>query len=648
MSSEHKVTVASRLGKRLGLTIGVAGAIALAAFAANAQNAAPAAGAAPARAAAAPVHPRPGFQTAPENTAGLYPVSGEPYFRANCGSCHEPAIPGADSREQMLKYSPEEVYDNLMHGSMWQYASSMNQAQVFGVVRYLTGKSPVPAFNLKADPNMCPSDTPLQPNGPMWNGWGPEVNNMRYQANPGLNAADVPKLKLKWAFSIPGTKNPQPTIFGDRIYTGSMDGIIYSLDAKTGCVHWRTFARNRPIRATMTIGKNASAPSGYALYSGDDRDFMHAYDAQSGKELWTTEVFHHPVGRITGAPTLYNGVLYVPISFSEESQRAVEGYPCCSGLGRLVAVNAADGKIIWNQSILGVEPQPTVKNKFGEQQYGPAGGSVWNSPTIDAKRGVLYVGTGNSTTIIPNRASDAIVAMDLKTGKVKWINEVYKDDNQFAGPAGDAGPDWDFGASPMLVTLKSGKQIIVQGSKSTEIFGLDPDHEGKVLWRTPLYGHGGGSGGVHFGSTTDGQTVIAPMNDPGPAAQGARPGIVAVNAADGKFLWRNDAKAPAVCNVASGRCPPGYSAAATTIPGVLLAGATDGHLRAFALKDGQQLWDYDTATPVDTVNGLKQAWGGSIDTGGPAVAGGMVYVASGYTGSSGENDLIEAFSVDGK
>jgi len=595
-------------------------------------------------------HPRPGYQIPPENSAGLYPVGGEPFFRTNCGACHEPAIDGAESRGEMAKYSPEEVYDKLMTGSMWQYAANMNQAQIFGVVRYITGKSPVPDFAVakKPDPDMCASDTPLQPNGPMWNGWSTDVTNNRYQPNPGFTKTDVPRLKLKWAFSIPGTKNPQPTIFGDRLYTGSMDGFIYSLDAKTGCVHWRIFARNSPVRAAMTVGKNTGAPSGYALYSGDDRQYMHAYDARSGKLLWSTRVFDHQVGRITGAPTLYDGVLYVPLSFSEESQRAVEGYPCCTGLGRLIAVNAEDGRIIWNQSILGEEPHPTVKNKFGTQQYGPAGGSVWDSPTIDAKRGVLYVGTGNSTTTVPNPASDAIVAMDLKTGKVKWINEVYKDDNMFAGPAGDAGPDWDFGSSPMLVTLRGGKQVIIEGSKSTEIFALDPDHEGKIIWRTPLFGHGGGTGGIHFGPTTDGKVVVGPLNDPGLASQGARPGIVTVDINGGKLLWRVDNKPQAACNLASGRCPPGISAAASTIPGVLFAAATDGHLRAYDLKDGTVLWDYDTAIPVDTVNGYKQAWGGGVATGGPTIGGGMVFVASGYTGSSGENDLIEAFSIDGK
>lgn len=632
------------LGKRIGITVGVVSAVVFAA-AVNAQEAAAPAGA-PARAPLPQIHPRPGYQLPPENSAGLYPVSGEPFFRANCGACHEPAINGAQSRDEMAKDTPEDVYDKLMNGSMFQYAVNMNQAQIYGVVRYLTGKSPVPNIPQGPDPNLCPSDTPLQPGGPMWNGWSVDVTNTRYQPNPGFAAADVPKLKLKWAFSIPGTKNPQPLIYGDRVYTGSMSGKLYSLDTRTGCVHWRVDFRGG-IRAAMTVGKNASAPSGYALYSGDDRQYMHAYDAQSGKLLWTTRVFDHPVGRITGAPTLYDGVLYVPLSFSEESQRAVEGYPCCTGLGRVVAVNAADGKIIWNQSILNQEPHPTVRNKFGTQQYGPAGGSVWNSPTIDAKRGQLYVGTGNSTTTVPNPASDAIIAMDLKTGKIKWINEIYKDDNMFAGPAGEAGPDWDFGSSPMLVTLKGGKQVIIEGSKSTNIYSLDPDN-GKIIWQTPMFGHGGGSGGIHWGPTTDGKLVIGPLNDPGLASQGARPGIVAVDINNGKLLWRVDAKLDPVCNVASGRCVPGYSAAATTIPGVLFAGAMDGHLRAFNLKDGKAIWDYDTAIPVDTVNGFKRAWGGQIDTGGPTIAGGMMFVASGYLGSSGENDLLEAFSVDGK
>ena len=637
--------------KSIALILGLTGA-AVISVPAVAQDASPGGQATPADAASSrsarpTIRVRPGYQLPPENSAGLYPVIGEPFFRANCGSCHEPAINGAESRTDMAKYSPEQVYDKLKHGSMWQYAVNMNEAQIFGVVRYLTGKSPVPNFALAPDPNQCAAYTPLQPNGPMWNGWSVDPTNNRYQPNPGFAAADVPRLKLKWAFSIPGTKNPQPTIFGDRIYTGSMDGFIYSLDAKTGCVHWRLFTRDAPVRAAMTVGKNASAPSGYALYSGDDRSNMHAYDAQSGKLLWTTRVSKHPVGRITGAPTLYNDVLYVPLSFSEESQRAVEGYPCCTGLGRIIAVSALDGKILWDQSILNEEPHPTTKNGFGVQQYGPAGGSVWNSPTIDAKRGVLYVGTGNSTTTVPNPASDAVIAMDLKTGKIKWINEVYKNDNMFAGPAGDAGPDWDFGSSPMLVTLAGGKQVIIEGSKSTEIFSLDPDN-GKILWRTPIFGHGGGSGGIHWGPTTDGKTVIGPLNDPGLASMGARPGIVAVDISNGKLKWRIDAKVEPPCNVASGRCAAGYSAAATTIPGVLFAGAMDGHLRAISLNDGKVIWDYDTAIPVDTVNGVKQAWGGGIDTGGPTIAGGMMLVASGYTGSSGENNLIEAFSIDGK
>ena len=126
------------------------------------------------------------------------------------------------------------------------------------------------------------------------------------------------------------------------------------------------------------------------------------------------------------------------------------------------------------------------------------------------------------------------------------------------------------------------------------------------------------------------------------------PGWRALSVANGKVLWQVDAPKAAACNVPSGRCLPGYSGAATALPGAVLAGALDGRLRAYAAADGKLLWDYDTTQPVDTVNGVKGAPGGSLDMGGPTVAGGMMFVHSGYGGSAGPSNLLLAFSVDGK
>jgi polyvinyl alcohol dehydrogenase (cytochrome) len=617
------------------------GGVVLLAFAASASLAQ-----APAAAPARPT-PKPGYAPPPENSAGLYPVAGEPIFKARCAQCHEPAVGRAPGRELLAGRSPEEVYDALTLGAMKPMAQGLSDAELYGVVRFITGKSPVPDAPQVADSNPCKVNGPLQPAGPQWNGWGRDLGNSRYQPKPGFAAADIARLKVKWAFAYPGTKNTQPLVFGDRVFVASMSGRVYSLDAATGCVHWRYDYRGGG-RASMSIGPLKTAPSGYALYFGDDRMFVHAFDAGSGKALWTVRVGDHRVGRITGSPALHDGVLYVPLSASEESQGNVGAYGCCTFIGTVVAVDARTGRVRWSQSILSETPHPTRKNAAGTQMYGPAGGAIWSAPTIDAKRGQLYVATGDSYTEIDHPTSDAVVAMDLKTGAIRWVNQVLAQDNFMSGtvngPLGTRGPDYDFGASPELVTLAGGRTLLITGNKSSIVYAMEPD-TGKTVWQTPKLGSGGASGGVEWGSATDGAILYAPLAD-NPAR--GRPGLVALNVADGRELWRVESPKGLACNVPSGRCLPGYSQAATAVPGAVFVGALDGRLRAYAAADGKLLWEYDTTTPVDTVNGVKAAPGGSLDMGGPVIAGGRLFVHSGYGGSAGASNLLLAFSVDGK
>ncbi|HEV7692835.1 MAG TPA: PQQ-binding-like beta-propeller repeat protein [Hyphomonadaceae bacterium] len=590
---------------------------------------------------------KPGYVVPPENSGGLYPVAGEPIFKAKCAQCHEPALDRAPTREQLGASAPEAVYDALTLGVMKPMAAGLSEAEIYGVVRFITGKSPVPNVVAEADPNICAKHGALQPNGPQWNGWGTDNANMRYQAKPGISAADVPKLKVKWAFSYVGTKNAQPLIFGDRVYVGSMSGKVYSLDAKSGCVHWR-FDYRGGGRASMVIGKNKQAKSGYALYMGDDRMFVHAFDAFDGKELWNVQVDDHKVGRITGSPVLSGNLLYVPLSGAEESQGNVAAYNCCTFIGKVAAVDVTTGKVAWSSSILpGVTPQPTRKNSAGTQMYGPAGGSLWSAPTVDEKRGLLYVASGDSFTEVSHPASDAIIAMDLKTGEIKWVNQVLANDNFMSGtingPLGTRGPDYDFGASPMLVKV-NGKDLLITGNKSAIVYAMDPD-TGKTIWESEKLGSGGASGGVLWGTATDGKVIFAPLND---APGRGKPGMVGLDINTGKEIWRYNSVAPATCSVPSGRCSTGFAAAVTAIPGAVFAGGGDGWLHAFEPNTGKILWEYDTAAPIDTVNGIKGAYGGSMSMGGPTVAGGTMYVHSGYQGSAGANNLLLAFSKDGK
>jgi polyvinyl alcohol dehydrogenase (cytochrome) len=237
--------------------------------------------------------------------------------------------------------------------------------------------------------------------------------------------------------------------------------------------------------------------------------------------------------------------------------------------------------------------------------------------------------------------------MDLATGKIRWINQVLADDNFMSGtingPLGKRGPDYDFGASPELVRIGA-RDLLITGNKSSIVYAMDPD-TGKTVWATPKLGGGGALGGVEWSTVTDGRIVYAPLAD-FPAR--GRPGLAAVEAATGKLLWQIDAPKVSPCNVPSGRCLPGFSQAATAIPGAIFAGALDGHLRAYAAADGKLLWDYDTTVPVDTVNGVKAAPGGALDMAGPTVAGGMLFVHSGYNGTAGASNLLLAFSPDGR
>jgi hypothetical protein len=164
----------------------------------------------------------------------------------------------------------------------------------------------------------------------------------------------------------------------------------------------------------------------------------------------------------------------------------------------------------------------TKKSATGTQLWGPSGASIWNAPTIDATRNLLYVGTGNNFSDPPTRTSDAIVAMDLDSGKVRWSRQMTASDAWIVGcrlpdktNCADAnGPDFDFSSSPILVTMTNGRRMLVAGQKAGMVHGLDPDADGKVIWSVKV-GEGGTMGGVQWGSAADGQNVYVANSDIG-------------------------------------------------------------------------------------------------------------------------------------
>jgi polyvinyl alcohol dehydrogenase (cytochrome) len=587
--------------------------------------------------------------------------------------CHDPAVDRAPNRAALQQRTPESVVQSLTSGSMSAMAAGLSPEMIRQVAVYVTGKplaqatgAAAASLAASAQPadKMCATHPPIQAARTDWNGFGRDPAATRFQPNTTITPANVGRLKVKWAFSLAGGRAGQPTIIGDRLFLVTFAGDAYSLDAKTGCVHWRK-ALSGPARQSPIIERRPGAsPSGWVMYVGDNTRDFHALDAMTGASLWKVNLDPHPLSMLTGSPVIHGDMIYVPVSSSEENMGNLASYSCCTFAGSVAAIDLKTGKQVWKTRLL--EPKPTRKNASGTQMYGPAGAAVWSQPTIDAKRGQLYVATGDSYTEVDAPTSDAIVALDLKTGRIKWTNQVTKGDNFLIGcgatrrgvncPLGETGPDVDFGASPILQTLANGRQVVLSGQKSAVVYGMDPD-TGRLLWQHKV-GAGSALGGIEWGMASDGRAVYASNSDaaaPRQAAAGreaGNPGLTAIDVATGKRLWQ--VPAPRVpCSWPSPRCNNAQSAPPTVVPGVVFSGGHDGWLRAYATGTGRTLWMFDSAAQTyRTTNGVPQQPGGSFDHTGFVVSGGMVYAISGYNGATGAYgnplNVLLAFSVDGK
>src|SRR6516164_6050055 len=208
-----------------------------------------------------------------------------------------------------------------------------------------------------------------------WTGWGFNPANWRYQPNPGvgLSAADVPHLKLKWAFGIPNVRSvrSQPVIYDGRVYVGGLDGTVYSLDANSGCGFWAT--KGRPVRSGLVIGHIGAADAPDALFYGDATGGIDALNASTGKFLWRTQADPHPVATITGTLSYFERRLYVPVSSGEEQLRRRPDYECCTFQGSVVSMDAATGKILWQTYMARETPSPHGKTPEGKTIIGHSG-----------------------------------------------------------------------------------------------------------------------------------------------------------------------------------------------------------------------------------------------------------------------------------
>jgi polyvinyl alcohol dehydrogenase (cytochrome) len=588
-------------------------------------------------------------------------LPGAAIYHGICQHCHEGQAPKAPSRTFIQMMTPEAIELALTVGIMKQQAAGLSHADRRNVAEYLSGTpfgASTPPTAARCTGTAAHFDLGREPD---IFGWGFGLENTHFI--PGkiakLAPADIPRLKVKWSFAYPGSvrARSRPTFAYGAVYVGSQNGIVYALDAKSGCIRW-TFQTTVEVRTSVVIPP-ASGKIKRAFFA-DLIGRVYAVDATTGRELWRRRVDEHPSATVTGTPVYYAGTLYVPLSSLEEAT-VDPGYPCCTFRGSVVALDAATGKLRWKRYTIDPAPSESGVTKAGTKIFSPSGAAIWNSPTIDTKRGLLYIGTGNNYTGPANGRSNAVLALDLKTGQIAWVWQVVAGDAWNVGcmagldscPA-NSGPDFDIGSGTMLATLADGEERLFVGLKSGIAMAIDPARHDRSLWSNRV-GRGSIQGGIQFGMAFDGKRLYVPIADMANAmdpsqmarvadAGPARPGLYALDPSTGEVLWQSPAD-----NVCGGRefCDPGILASITAIPGAVFAGHMDGRIRAYDSDTGRVLWQYDTTHPLTALGGAS-AHGGSIGGGGPVVHHGMVYTNSGYgLYFHMPGNMLVAFSVGG-
>lgn len=572
---------------------------------------------------------------------------GETVYQAECSTCHDSNAPRTPTFTMLQGLETRRIVSSLETGAMRVIGNfNLSGPERVAVAEFITGKPHDPDWAATKN-NACaesawPAGDPFA--APHWNGWGNGLANNRFQSRAfaGLTAADVPKLELKWAFAFPGETftESQPTVVGDRLFVGSPSGVVYALDAKTGCTHW-TFQAEGPVKAPVTIG---AVDGGYAAFFGDQSGRVYALDAATGALRWKDIGDDHPSARVTGGVQVFEGRVYVPMASLEEGLAMDPGYACCVFRGSVIAYDAATGKRLWKQFTIKKVPAEIGRNTAGKTMLGPSGAAVWSAVTIDPKRRRLYIGTGDNYSNPPSDTSDAVMALDLDTGEHVWTYQGLSGDAWNIGCMSEPkvncpeneGPDEDMGASPILATLPDGSQVLIGAQKTGVAHALDPDANGAVKWKKKL-ARGGVQGGLQWGQATNGAIMYASRSDVDWLSEqvvvadveldpNAGGGLLAVDLVTGEVLW----EAPPVDCTGRPRCSPAQSAAVTAIPGVVFSGSQSGEMRAFDAQTGEEIWRYDSLREFETVNGAKGR-GGSIDQAGAVVVDGMVYFNSGYS-----------------
>jgi polyvinyl alcohol dehydrogenase (cytochrome) len=580
----------------------------------------------------------------PDDTAEL--------FKSHCAICHEVPETKAPPVATIRQLPAARILMAMEMGRMQPQAAGLTAEQRQRIAKWLAAEEDAKRDKWIAD-TACPRTTPAKLTGE--ENWGLGTDNARHVSGAGIDRKDLSELVLQWSVALPAvtTMRSQPVVAGDTVFVGSQGTHLLALDRNNGCVRW-SFAAEAPIRTALTLAAIGDGLN--SLFFADEMGMVYALDATVGNLRWKQRVKFFPTSVISGSMPYHAGRIFVPMSSFETAAAGLPTHECCRSHGGIAALDALNGKEIWRYGTT-AQAEKTRMSDVSVQLWGPSGAPVWNTPLVDAKRGLLYFGTGENFSSPATATSDAIIAIDLKTGQQRWVfqalaNDAWNASCLMGGPncPEENGPDFDFGASVILVERKNG-DLLLAGQKSGDVYALDPDKNGAVVWHQRI-GQGSTNGGVHHGMSTDGRQLIVPIADPERAIPGyvPRPGIYSLSIEDGAMLWSlpvargcevdpRDTPKIGLAEMQTGKSdrPPwpacsyyyGQSAATVLADGIVYAGALDGKLRMIDAENGKLLHVIDTNRAYQASNGV-QGHGGAIDVGGAIVNGGQLFVSSGY------------------
>ncbi len=565
-------------------------------------------------------------------------IDAETLYNQYCAVCHaDPDDGRTPSRQALLGFNANSIHQSLTQGIMQPQAAALTDEQIIVLSEYLSNSTYNPM--LTASVAVCDSEMPAfdldQANN--WNAWGNSLGNSRFQGAEGtnINAGNIDRLELVWAFGLEGANvsRAQPTVISDTMILGSPSGTVYAMDIHSGCAYW-TYSAIAEVRGSIPVGYSESQDRFLAVVA-DATNRIQVLDARTGERLWWDDVDDNRYARSTGSPVIHEDRVFVPVSSTEVSAAGRPDHHCCTFRGNVAAYDINTGEKLWHTYVMD-EAKKVGENAIGNPVYAPSGAPIWQAPSVDPARNIVYAGTGQNYSRPTTETSNAVIAFDMDSGDMRWVFQTESDDAfTMACVAGrdhpncpDAGPDVDIGAPILPVTLSDGRDMVVTGTKGAVIFGLDPDNEGEVLWKTRI-GQGSPLGGVHWGMTHIGDTLFVPNADrtAGQVDFPQQPGLHAIDMKTGEILWYTPS--PERCAEGQQGCFDSYSAPATATADMVLAGSLSGVLFAHDPKTGEVIWEYDTRKSYDTVNGVE-ANGGSLDSTGPVLTGDYMIVNAGY------------------